>query len=358
MDNPSSADWTAAGAHRVVDGVHRIPLPLPGDGLRAVNVYSIEGRGGLTLIDGGWAHTAATAALEQALHSIDRSFADVTQFLVTHLHRDHYTLARRLGTKLACPVTLGIGEQHTLNALRAPGATSLSVHLEQLRSAGAGPIVEQLAASGYEHEIDPAEWAPPDVWLEEATSVRVGSRELEAIPTAGHTRGHVVYADVEDRLTFAGDHVLPHITPSIGFEAVPSALPLRDYMDSLKRMKDLPDAQLLPAHGPIANSVHRRVDELLQHHDRRLQQTLSACHGETHTAYETAQILRWTRRQRSFAELDPFNQMLATFETAAHLDVLVLQQRAEVFADGAARRYCSTPETTRSSAAGDGAGRA
>src|ERR1700722_7150320 len=38
----------------VAEGIHRIPLPLPMDALRAVNVYVIETGSGLTLIDGGW----------------------------------------------------------------------------------------------------------------------------------------------------------------------------------------------------------------------------------------------------------------------------------------------------------------
>ena len=44
--------WTEPGAFEVSDGVHRIPLPLPMDGLRAVNVYAIETEEGLTLVDG------------------------------------------------------------------------------------------------------------------------------------------------------------------------------------------------------------------------------------------------------------------------------------------------------------------
>ena len=46
-------DWTAPGAYPVAPGVHRVPLPLPTDGLRAVNVYVIEDDGGLVLIDSG-----------------------------------------------------------------------------------------------------------------------------------------------------------------------------------------------------------------------------------------------------------------------------------------------------------------
>jgi hypothetical protein len=33
-------DWTEPGLFTVAPGVHRIPLPLPNDGLRAVNVYA------------------------------------------------------------------------------------------------------------------------------------------------------------------------------------------------------------------------------------------------------------------------------------------------------------------------------
>ena len=43
------ADWTTAGTYQVASCVYRIPLPLPGDGLRAVNVYAIDHGDSLTL---------------------------------------------------------------------------------------------------------------------------------------------------------------------------------------------------------------------------------------------------------------------------------------------------------------------
>jgi len=42
-------DWTAAGVFEVAPGVYRIPLPLPNDGLRAVNVYAVVDGDGLVL---------------------------------------------------------------------------------------------------------------------------------------------------------------------------------------------------------------------------------------------------------------------------------------------------------------------
>jgi hypothetical protein len=86
--------------------------------------------------------------------------------------------------------------------------------------------------------------------------------------------------------------------------------------------------QLLPAHGPPGRSTHERADELLAHHERRLELSATAVAGGAQTGLEVAQQLRWTRRERALAELDPFNQMLAVLETVAHLNVLVAQGRA------------------------------
>ena len=128
-------------------------------------------------------------------------------------------------------------------------------------------------------------------------------------------------------MLFAGDHVLPTITPSIGFEPVRTPNPLGAFLQSLAAVRARPDALLLPAHGPVAPSVHARVDELLAFHATRLDQTEKAVAGGAATAHEVAHQLRWTRRERTLAELDPFNTMLAVFETGAHLVLLGAQGR-------------------------------
>ncbi|MFD7660017.1 MBL fold metallo-hydrolase [Actinosynnema sp. NPDC059797] len=313
-------DWTLPGAFEVAPGVHRIPLPLPNDGLHTVNCYAIEDGDGLVLVDPGWALDDGFTALERALGDLGHGFEDVRRFLVTHVHRDHYTMAvalrRRFGTKVA----LGLGEQPSLARITARAANG---QVESLREWGAPHLAERwrtvLAALGEEAVRD---YEEPDEWLGEG-DLELDKRVLSVLPTPGHTRGHVVFVDAEARLLFSGDHVLPHITPSIGFEPARPALPLGDYLDSLRLVRTCPDLRLLPAHGPVTDSSHARVDELLAHHEDRLAATLDAVRAGTGTAFETAGRLGWTRRGRSFAELDPFNQVLAVGETAAHLDVLV-----------------------------------
>ena len=332
-------EWIESGAFQVAPGVHRIPLPLPTDGLRAVNVYAIENDEGLVLVDGGWALEESRRQLETSLKEIGFGLADITRFLVTHVHRDHYTQAVTVRREFGTRISLGIGERPTLDLLTRPGPADRSPQLEQLNACGAGPLIERLRAIWREGGHDPAAWEMPDEWIEGRTALPLADRELLAVPTPGHTRGHLVFADLAGGLLFAGDHVLPHITPSIGFESAPEASPLGSYLASLRIVRELPDLRLLPAHGPVTDSVHARVDALLDHHAERLDACAAVVRAGAGTAYETARALTWTRRERRFEELDLFNQMLATTETRAHLEVLVTQGRLSVRVEDGASVY-------------------
>jgi len=184
-----------------------------------------------------------------------------------------------------------------------------------------------------------ADWEAPDQWLTPHQEIGLGTRTLNVLATPGHTQGHVVFRDAGAGLLFAGDHVLPHITPSIGFEAVRAAYPLRDFLQSLRLVRALPDMRLLPAHGPVTPSAHARIDELLAHHDERLERCLAAVRAGAATAYEAARALRWTRRERQLGELDPFNQMLAVIETRDHLELLAAQGRLNRSSQDGVARY-------------------
>ena len=100
MDRAGRGEWTEPGAFEVAPGVHRLPLPLPMDGLRAVNVYVVETEDGLVLIDGGWAIPESRKVLESSLRRLGYTFRDIRRFLVTHMHRDHYTQACVIGADI------------------------------------------------------------------------------------------------------------------------------------------------------------------------------------------------------------------------------------------------------------------
>lgn len=238
-----SGHWTDPGAYQVAEGIHRIPLPLPMDGLKAVNVYAIETEQGLTLIDAGWAIDESRALLESSLASIGHNVSDITRFLVTHVHRDHYTQALTVRREFGSHVSLGLGERETIDLVTDPGLDR-DPTVGMLLRAGAPGVAAEWARSMGGSKPDLGLWEYPDSWLEGDHTLQVGTRTIEAVSTPGHTQGHFVFADRAEGVLFAGDHVLPTITPSIGFEPSYAKLPLRDFLGSLAKVRGLPDLRL------------------------------------------------------------------------------------------------------------------
>jgi glyoxylase-like metal-dependent hydrolase (beta-lactamase superfamily II) len=255
MTSTSSLPWVEPGAFEVADGVFRVPLPLPNDGLRAVNVYVLVTGDGLVCIDAGWAIPESKTLFVAALASLGHGLEDVRRFLVTHVHRDHYTQAVDVRRDTGALVGLGLGEKPTLDQLQDTRRSPLAGQVQHLRHCGAAELADAMNEWVSGHRPDPQLWESPDEWLQEGPVVLAG-RTLQAVETPGHTAGHLVFHDEQARLLFAGDHVLPTITPSIGFEPALTTNPLGDFLQSLALVRSRPDAVLLPAHGPVTASVH------------------------------------------------------------------------------------------------------
>lgn len=333
-------DWTAAGCYRVADGVYRIPLPMPQDGLRAVNVYAIEGGDGLALVDAGWRVPGSLDLLDASLEHLGARVADVGDIYVTHVHRDHYTLGPELRRTAGTRLHLGEGERAGVESVQDLGSNQPTESLRQLRRAGAPALAQSIQELMAEEPWEAKDWESPDEWLHPGKLLLAGSW-IEAVAVPGHTKGHMVFHDHVAGHMFTGDHVLPTITPSIGFELGAWDLPLARYLESLESLLHRPDAVMLPAHGHAGGSVHARVRQLLVHHDRRLESTSHQL-SEPVTGWEVARRLTWTRREHAFDDLDPFNQMIAVCETLAHLDVLVDRGRAQTsYGDEGSRFWAS-----------------
>jgi glyoxylase-like metal-dependent hydrolase (beta-lactamase superfamily II) len=326
--------WTEPGCHEVAPGVHRIPCPLPGDGLRAVNVYAIEDGDGVALVDSGWRHPDCIAALKGGLAELGATLADVTQVICTHAHYDHYGLAPTIRDASGAPVLIGEVELGMLRVAveRGEYARWIDFRRRWLTSHGARAVLDEIERAGdtedYEGVRGRGRWEPPDRVLADREQLQLRNRVLEARLTPGHTRGHLMFIDRRNGLLFAGDHVLPHITPSLGFEPFTDGRALEGFLQSLAATRELPVTKVLPGHGPVFEDLAGRVDELIAHHRVRL----AACveilaQLGPDSALEVARRLRWTRQERAFGDLDALNRMLAVTETVTHLELLAERGR-------------------------------
>ncbi|WP_278257525.1 MBL fold metallo-hydrolase [Nocardioides convexus] len=155
------------------------------------------------------------------------------------MHRDHYTLATVLGHEYGAEVALGIEERPAIESAPPGRRRRDSTRGPSWRPCAppAPPRSPSSWAAGPPELPDAVDWAFPDLWLEGDRSFEIGRRTLDAVHTPGHTPGHYVYADRAEGVLFSGDHVLPTITPSIGFTVPATDQPLGQFMASLARVR-------------------------------------------------------------------------------------------------------------------------
>jgi glyoxylase-like metal-dependent hydrolase (beta-lactamase superfamily II) len=143
--------------------------------------------------------------------------------------------------------------------------------------------------------------------------LRIGQRQWDVVVGAGHSPEHVCLHDPVDGLLISGDQVLPRITSNVSvYPTEPEADPLGDWLDSIARLKTLPEGTLvLPSHNEPFFGLHTRLDQLAADHSRKLEALLDAC-SEPLSAYDSFGTL--FRRRIADDEIQ-----MATGEALAHL---------------------------------------
>ena len=105
----------------------------------------------------------------------------------------------------------------------------------------------------------------------------------------GHADGHICLE--RDGVLVAGDHLLGAITPTVGLYPESRPDPLGDYRRALRRTIELAPRLALPGHGEPSTTRSARAREILEHHERRLDQTAAALGREPRSAYEVSVAL-------------------------------------------------------------------
>ncbi|WP_461175332.1 MBL fold metallo-hydrolase (plasmid) [Arthrobacter sp. Z1-9] len=78
----------------------------------------------------------------------------------------------------------------------------------------------------------------------------------------GHTPGHICLRDERRKVFLSGDHVLPRITANVSLEMRGDPDPLRSCPESLDRIEEDEDFEVLPAHEYRFRGLTARAREL------------------------------------------------------------------------------------------------
>jgi glyoxylase-like metal-dependent hydrolase (beta-lactamase superfamily II) len=327
-------------------GVWRLPLPLRDSPLGHVNTYLVRADDGYLLVDCGWDTADTLHALEDHLRALDIRLPDVRHLVITHIHPDHYGLAGRLREISSADLSFHRLERLYVESRYAEADELLGEMREWLRLNGT-PASEldklNRASMGM---LDRVQIAFPDRTLDGGEEITCGKFAFRVIWTPGHSAGHICLYDAGHKVLLSGDHVLPHITPSVGLHVRTTSNPLADYLDSLQLIGRLQAELVLPGHGEPFHGLPERTEALLAHHQRRLDEIvalLTRSPGGALTAYTVASKMMWSRR-RSWDELSGFERRMAVTEALAHMELLHARGQVQKrFAEGEITYFVSEP---------------
>jgi glyoxylase-like metal-dependent hydrolase (beta-lactamase superfamily II) len=310
---------TQVALTEVAAGVFELRLPIPfEDGL--VNVFLFADGDELDLLDCGMNSEESVYAIRSAVMSLGAK--RIRRLVVTHIHPDHYGAAGVFANDG--------GADLYLHRLEVPLVTPRYVELEHLvKEVHTYLLVNGVPANEAEvlsnsqralsQVVTPAE---PAVQLDGAERLNMGRRTLRVEWTPGHSPGHICLYDSEEKLLFAGDHMLPKLSPNIGLHPQSTPDPLHEYLEGLSRLAAYKPASVLPAHGRPFTDAAGRVEALVSHHRRRLDQIVEIVTGGEHTAWQVALEL-WGPRANLY------EKRLALQEGLAHLQALAVEGRVE-----------------------------
>jgi glyoxylase-like metal-dependent hydrolase (beta-lactamase superfamily II) len=306
---------------RIVEGVYQLKLPVPFP-LRFVSVYLVEGEDGWTLVDTGYDYppTYETWETRAARAGCDLS-RDVSRIIVTHFHPDHLGGARWLQERSGAPVYMM--EKEIPFARRLWGTPDTGQFVEYLIRAGMGRTMAEPAAAAVRYGLPLPEEILP-LCPEQRFPMGEGARLIHA---PGHADNQLLLHEERRGLLFAADHLLLVITPNIGLWPESEPHPLARYLDSLYGLRGLDAYIILPAHGPVFHDLDGRIEELLRHHEERLDLMRRVIESGPKTPYAVS-------REVFQGAVTPHQRCFALAETLAHLEHLVLEGGAECVEDG------------------------
>ena len=270
----------------VADGIARVTAPNPSPYTFTGTNSFILGTAQVMVVDPGPEDDAHFMALMKAIGA-----RQVEAILLTHTHKDHSMLARRLQHATGAPLWFGGKHRLSRPARRMEGAavareSDWTIEPDRVLKGG-----ERFAAAGI---------------------------TLDVYATPGHCSNHLCFGIVGTPYLLTGDHVMGWNTTLV---PVPDGS-MTDYLKSLETIISAPYSRYLPAHGgPIADG-RSYARALLAHRRLRNGQIVEAVKGG---ARSIGGLLR-----RIYPKLSPTLTAAARMTLRAHVEHLAARGELRV----------------------------
>jgi len=307
-------------ARLVADGIWKLTVPIPFP-LRTVNMHAIVGdNGDWVLVDTGMGTPDARAALTAGLEKAGLGIDHLRAIVLTHHHPDHVGMSGELYERSGAVVYMHPIDEASVQII---WSGTMPRRFRRVSDFFAQHGVPET--NFWYTQVDPDAMrriisVPPHeafTMIEDGEHLDLLGERYRVIWVPGHADGQIVLFRERDGVFLAADHVLPRITPNIGlYSTHDRPNPLADYLDSLRKVENLPATVVLPGHGEPFADLSGRVNEIIEHHGQREMQIIAMLDEGPQNAYQIAVKLFGHRMQNSEA------QRMAVAEALSHLEHL------------------------------------
>jgi glyoxylase-like metal-dependent hydrolase (beta-lactamase superfamily II) len=303
---------------QILAGIYRLEVPIPNSPLKATNAYLIKGDSRNLLVDTGTNTEKSLAFIRCALDelSVDLSKTDI---ITTHMHSDHAGLVPSLKTDTSI-LYATISDAESINNLLTADTPMERLYRAACRN---GLSQDEAAMAMQRHPANTAGSKEPlnFTFVVEGTVLTVGDYRFTCIETPGHTKGHVCLYEPAQKFLLSGDHILGDISPNIT-HYWGDGNPLADFMASLKKIAALSVELVLPGHRRIFTDCRGRINELLEHHRRRIDEAYDILADGPKNGYQVAARMTWDMVFTSWDDVGAPQKYFATGEALSHLRYL------------------------------------
>ncbi len=241
----------------LAEGVRCIIAPNPSPMTYwGTNTY-IVGQGELVVIDPGPEDDSHLEAILAAPSAFER----IAHIVVTHTHKDHSPLARRLSQATGAPI-YGFGDAFD-------GRSEIMSNLAETSDIGGG--------EGLDTDFE------PDIRLMHGARLDFSGGTLKVWHTPGHIGNHICLA--WNGFLFSGDHVMGWASSMVS----PPDGDLTDFMASCRMLQNTSWKTFFPGHGAPIDDPQARLKWLIKHRETREAEILKALEGNGTTARDIAQ---------------------------------------------------------------------
>lgn len=306
----------------ILPSLYRAEIPLPQNPLKWLNAYIVKGEDRFLIIDTGFNREECLQAMHASLRELGVDL-NKTDFFITHLHADHMGLLDRLVSENA-KVYFNEPEALRARTQRVNGQKhweeTLAVYIANGFAADAA-LTSMLSHPARQYR---AQGVIDFTIVNDGDGIDMGDYHFRCVATPGHSPGHMCLYEAEKKILVAGDHILFDITPNITYwlEMEDS---LRQYLASLEKIDAFDAALVLPGHRRLVHDLRRRVRELQEHHQARLQEVMAAIGGGEKNILQTVPHIRWDITAKTWEDFPPAQKWFAFGETLAHVNYLVGQ---------------------------------